>query len=253
VTPLRELLHDHAVVPTRPLDVAAVVELAHRHRRRRVLVWLAGIGVGAGALVGPALPGALTAGSDGERVETVQPTPPSTVPEPAPDEVATVDVDVTVPEAEAPGDSAEVAVGSAVDPDVAADAATGPAAASDPSASPFGPAAPDEGCTVFSRPAEGTATAGPVAAPTEEPDAVRECSYVARRPGGYEGAGTWTLEIRRGGTTITFDSVRSPGCQVGVIEPGDVVHARLGVRDAPVVASAGEGEWHLHVGSWVVC
>jgi hypothetical protein len=109
-----------------------------------------------------------------------------------------------------------------------------------------------EGCGVYSKPGTGV---GPVAGPGG--DSVVECTYTATRPGGYSGSGTWTLDIVRDGRTITFDSVRGPACQpVGLIRPGDVVRAHLGIRTHDGTysyASAGSGEWHLDAGTWVRC
>jgi hypothetical protein len=74
--------------------------------------------------------------------------------------------------------------------------------------------------------------------------------------GGYEGAGTWTLDIVRDGRTITLDSVSAPSCQDLAIEPGDHVTAHLGLRQADgtyTTATAGSGDWHLSVGEGAGC
>ena len=106
----------------------------------------------------------------------------------------------------------------------------------------------EEGCRAYSRP--GANLLGPREA---EP----RCSYKATKPGGYEGAGTWTIEIRRNGATIYLDSTTSPRCaRPGVIQPGDDVVAHLGIRQADgsyTNASAGEGEWHITVGTYATC
>jgi hypothetical protein len=105
----------------------------------------------------------------------------------------------------------------------------------------------EEGCRAFSKPS------GPLG-PSEGPT---ECSYTATRPGGYEGGGTWTLEIRRAGKITYYDSASDPSCaNPGIIQPGDSVTAHLGLR-APdgsyPYASAGSGEWHLTVGTYAGC
>lgn len=98
---------------------------------------------------------------------------------------------------------------------------------------------------------------GPVDGPGDDGEAVWACEYRATVAAGYEGSGTWTMDIVREGRTIMFDSVTSPACAAaGVIQPGDYVRARLGSRvsdGTPIHASAGEGEWHLQIATWIEC
>ena len=106
----------------------------------------------------------------------------------------------------------------------------------------------EEGCRAFSKPSE---------RPLGPSEGDTQCSYTASRPGGYQGSGTWTLEIRRAGTTIYYDSASDPSCaNPGIIRPGDMVTAHLGLR-APdgsyPYASAGSGDWHLTVGTYAGC
>lgn len=50
------------------------------------------------------------------------------------------------------------------------------------------------------------------------------CSYTALKPGGYFGAGYWTIQIVRGDRTIELDAVTDPHCsQAGFIHAGDLV------------------------------
>lgn len=55
-----------------------------------------------------------------------------------------------------------------------------------------------------------------------------ECSYDARRPGGYRAAGVWRITIERDGTTILLESTTSPACgPTGTFERGDKVTATV--------------------------
>lgn len=247
MTALRQLLHDHAIAPTRPLDVEGLLLRARRHRRRRVAMWLGSLAAGAGALLVPGQAGWLTAATGGDDVQVVE--PPTTTATPSPPETARPTA--APPTTAATGDT----TGPAADPGGAAAPTEPESTSATPPAQerwePFGPAPEHEGCAVYSRhPYNG---GSPVVGPEQPADQVQSCSYLATRPGSYDGSGTWTLEIERDGTTITYDSLRNPPCGRDVIQPGDVVHARLGIDGSPVIASAGEGEWHLDVGSWVVC
>jgi hypothetical protein len=106
----------------------------------------------------------------------------------------------------------------------------------------------EEGCRAYSRPGRNPLGPG---------DAEPECSYTATKPGGYEGSGTWTIEVHRGARTIYFDSLNHPPCaEPGVIEAGDRVVAHLGLRQPDgsyTTTSAGEGEWHITVGTYARC
>lgn len=156
------------------------------------------------------------------------------------------------PSATRPGPSAEVPSGSSV-PEPRAVAGTPNAEQSADQGSVV-----VEGCTVRSE-SDSSGNAGPVMTPDVESgggQAPRTCSYTATRAGGYEGSGTWSFEIERGGRTLQFDSVRSPSCGSNVIRPGDHVTARLGLREttsSPAYASTGKGEWHLTLGSTTGC
>ena len=219
------------LAPPPPLD--AVRRRARSIRTRRTARWVGAVAVVALTVVSVPL---LWRDSSSVEVRTVPPaTAPSEEGAPRPSEV------------EVPGRSDRTSV----------ERAPAPSSMSTPLAPPSdGAQASDaqvqpttfEGCRAHSRP---RAETWPVATPGEsEP----ECTYRATRAGGYEGSGTWTLTITRGGERLTFDSVRSPRCaDTGFIRPGDLVQARLGLDDGPLYASAGEGEWHLAVGSSVGC
>ena len=130
------------------------------------------------------------------------------------------------------------------------------AAVAESTSPPFTATSPseNEGCRVYSRPSP--EDDGPINGP-EEPETVSRCEYRATVAAGYEGSGTWTLDVIRGGQTISLNSVTSPPCMgPGVIQPGDLVRAQLGLNasyQTPVRASAGTGEWHLQVTPWVRC
>jgi len=218
------------LAPTPPLD--AVRRQARSIRTRRTARR-----VGAAAVVALAVVSVPVLWRDSSSVE-VRTVPPATTPSeegaPRPSEV------------EAPRPSDGTSVERAPAP---SSMSTPVAPRSDGAQASDAPVQPTyEGCRAYSRP---RAETWPVATPGEsEP----ECTYRATRAGGYEGGGTWTLTITRDGERLTFDSVRSPRCaDTGFIRPGDVVHARLGLDDGRVHASAGEGEWHLAVGSTIGC
>lgn len=244
---MRQLLHDAAPVATRPFDPVALVLRARRRRRRRLVVWIAGIVTALSAVAIPNPLGTVLTGTSSQRVDTVGPpgttTPASSVPADRSGDAATA--------VASPPPSTGTSIGSDNStPLVATSGDEGAPAARSPEWFSSGPGRTYEGCRVYAR-ASDDAT-GPVT-PNDD-DGVRECTYIATVAGGYEGAGTWTLEIVRDGETITFDSLRDPTCQpVGVVQPGDVVHAYLGLRTNPAYASAGAGQWHLSVGTWVAC
>jgi hypothetical protein len=213
-----------------PLD--AVRRRARSIRTRRTARW-----VGAVAVVALAVVSVPVLGRDSSSVE-VRTVPPATAPA---DEGARRPSEV-----ESPRPTEGPSVERAPAPSSMSTPVAPPGDGAQASDAPVQPTY--EGCRAYARP---RAEHWPVATPGEsEP----ECTYRATRPGGYEGSGTWTLTITRNGERLTFDSVRSPRCaDTGFIRPGDLVQARLGLDDGPLYASAGEGEWHLAVGSSVGC
>ncbi len=72
----------------------------------------------------------------------------------------------------------------------------------------------------------------------------QDCFYVASRPGGYSGRGTWTITIHRNGEDITLDSGHDPSCgPTGTIRPGDEVKAwpsQNGVSSADARIAVGD-------------
>jgi hypothetical protein len=54
------------------------------------------------------------------------------------------------------------------------------------------------------------------------------CSYTASKPGGYVGAGVWSIDIVRGNRTLHLEAVRDAHCsQPGFIRRGDQVTLRF--------------------------
>lgn len=247
MTNIRSLLEAAALEPTRDFDADAFVRRALRPRRRRYVRWLGAILLGGLAVGVPTQIALSPAGRDEARVDTID--PPTTTSAPLPPSPSAPTTPVPAPGVSA--DERSVQRGATEPTTAPVDGAT---VATSP---PFTAAGqgPSEGCRVYSRPSPDGH--GPIVGPGEEGETVWTCEYRASVPAGYEGSGTWTLDIVRDGQTITFDSVTSPACaDVGVIQPGDLVRARLGLRDSdgtPVRASAGDGEWHLQIATWIEC
>lgn len=246
MTHISSVLDAVAPEPTRPFDASAFARHALLRRRRRFLRRLGAI-VAAGLAVGVPTQLALSpAGRDGLDLDTVAPTTTTTA-VPVSDDQATASG--TTPGSDRPAGQSSRPQGSAAPPEASKDGDPTPR-------SPFSgsDAQVNEGCRVYSQPS--SSDGGPVDDPGEN-DGVSSCEYRATAAAGYSGSGTWTLEIVRDGDTITYDSVSSPACAaVGVVQPGDLVRARLGLRGSqgtPLRASAGEGQWHLDVAPGIIC
>jgi hypothetical protein len=201
MTDLHALLHEAAPTPRARIDVDRVVAEATRRRRlRRLRLWfgagVVALGVGSGAA------GVLAPADHPAQVETL-PGPPTQID----DTTGAIGHDVgTTTSLPAP-------IADGADPrEARATSAPPTATAEEQTAS--------EGCV-----AEGTTEGvglghnGGLYA-QEQP----RCRYEATQAAGYEGRGSWVLEIRRGTEDIAYRGGESPDCMpVGVVQPGDVV------------------------------
>ena len=86
-------------------------------------------------------------------------------------------------------------------------------------------AAPPEGCRLF-QPGTGT-TPGPDEHGLYwgfDDQTVRSCKYKATRTAGYEGSGTWRVDVQTSDTLVVRTFATASSCaDQGFIQPGDIV------------------------------
>lgn len=201
MTDLRVLLHEAAPAPGARVDVDALIaEADRRRRRRRIGLWFGSIAVALG----------VGGGAAGVLAPADRPSEVNTLPRPT-GHIRETEV-VSGPAHRTTTTTSRFSSASS------AGARPEPAASSPSTPESRSTTAP-EGCVSDGYP-EGVGLNYTLTPRAEYP----ECQYHATRPAGYEGSGTWWVDIRRGNEAIVYHGGESPDCMpVGTIQPGDEV------------------------------
>lgn len=244
---LRALLSHAAGAPTTAIAVGALVHEARRRSQRRRWGYVAGVLAVAAGVGGQATGALQPAGQPGVRV---RPGPPDLG-----DRALTTTTVVGPPDDERRGErTGSPVAGASTSADgrraTTTTAAPGGAVApTDARADDGGSGGPtavrsaEEGCTAQGRSDRNVALEGGGAGVDHYPS----CTYVATARGGYQGHGSWRVEIERDGVSLTIESKNSPACAADVIRPGDEV-------TAIVLAGANSpSDWYVKVGNAVLC